>query len=70
MDLFYQNWLKLTSTMTSNDVKMKKNIGDFNWTLETIKLAIKPIESGIVAIYSSTTSDFRRFLSKLAKIDV
>ena len=56
--------------MTSNDVKMKKNIGDFNWTLETIKLAIKPIESGIVAIYSSTTSDFRRFLSKLAKIDV
>jgi len=39
-------------------------------TTETIRLAIKPIESGKVVIFSSNDGHFRRFLSKLIKNDV
>ena len=52
-------------------MKLKlKNILGIELPLESIKIAIKPIKSGIVVIYSSNNGDFRRFESKLTKIDV
>ena len=49
---------------------MKKNIVGIKWPLELIKLAIKPIKSGIVVIFSSKNGGSRRFLTKLTRIDV
>ena len=38
--------------------------------MESIKLAKKTYKSGIVVIYSPNSGDFRRFQSKLTKIEV
>ena len=38
--------------------------------MESIKLAKKTYKSGFVVIYSPNSGDFRRFQSKLTKIEV
>ena len=50
--------------------KWKKNIASIKWPLVSIKLALKPIKSGIVVIYSSNNGGSKRFLTNLTRIDV
>ena len=56
--------------MTQNEVKMKKNIVGIEWPLESIKIVVKTIKSGIGVIYSPKNGEFIAFCVKIGIYDV